>query len=59
MTQADVDKQVAEMVILIRDKYELDIDNKAIVLALVEAFQGGVEFGREIFKSVMEGLKSE
>lgn len=59
MTEHDVDAEVAKMVMLIRDKYELDTDNKAIVLALVEAFQGGVEFGKKIFEAVMEGIQSE
>ncbi len=57
MTEQDVEKEVAKLVILIREKYELP-DDKAITLALVEAFQGGVEFGKEIFQKVFEGLQS-
>ena len=59
MTEQDVDKKVAELVILIRDKYELDTEDKAIVLALVESFQAGVEFGKEIFETIMGGLAGE
>lgn len=56
--QEKVDEQVAKMVMDIRDQYELDVNDKAIVGALVTAFQAGVVFGKEIIEKVMGELQS-